>query len=378
MVLKTPTGDVRLDANRQAIGTTFVTEVVKDSQGNLFNKVNRKVDNVEQTLGMSQGRVQDRFARRARLPVNWTPPVAAAPLPPRGATPAARQSRFRGVRSMRVVRGVGDATAARRGRPHPRGGRCRGASALASNDALRLDGVTRAFGALRAVDEVSLSVAAGQKYAILGSNGAGKTTLFNAITGDFPPTAGRIYFFGEDITELPPHERIRKGLRRTYQSSLLFRDLTVRDNLFLAVRGVSNGRFAFRRAGAGHASSVATQDLLERARLTHLADELVANLAHGQQRQLEIGMALAGAPRLILFDEPAAGLSPAERRELVALLRSLPEHMSFVLIEHDLDIALSVTERVTVMHNGRVLKTGTPGEIENDAQVQAIYMGSKH
>ena len=251
-------------------------------------------------------------------------------------------------------------------------------SALASNDALRLDGVTRAFGALRAVDEVSLTVAAGQKYAILGSNGAGKTTLFNAITGDFPPTAGRIYFFGEDITELPPHERIRKGLRRTYQSSLLFRELSVRDNLFLAVRGVSNGRFAFLRARANHASTVATQDLLERARLTHLADELVANLAHGQQRQLEIGMALAGAPRLILFDEPAAGLSPAERRELVALLRSLPEHMSFVLIEHDLDIALSVTERVTVMHNGRVLKTGTPTEIENDAQVQAIYMGSKH
>ena len=266
-------------------------------------------------------------------------------------------------------------------RPAPASSRGAGGprvSALASNDALRLEGVTRAFGALRAVDEVSLSVAAGQKYAILGSNGAGKTTLFNAITGDFPPTAGRIYFFGEDITALPPHERIRKGLRRTYQSSLLFRDLTVRDNLFLAVRGVSSGRFGFLRPRANHASTVATQDLLERARLTHLADELVANLAHGQQRQLEIGMALAGAPRLILFDEPAAGLSPAERRELVTLLRSLPEHMSFVLIEHDLDIALSVTERVTVMHNGRVLKTGTPAEIENDAQVQAIYMGSKH
>jgi len=122
----------------------------------------------------------------------------------------------------------------------------------------------------------------------------------------------------------------------------------------------------------------ATDELLERARLSHIANELVANLAHGQQRQLEIGMALAGAPRLILFDEPAAGLSPAERRELVALLRSLPAHMSFVLIEHDLDIALRVTERVTVMHNGSVLKTGTPEQIEGDAQVQAIYMGSKH
>lgn len=263
-------------------------------------------------------------------------------------------------------------------RPAPAAGPGAPVSPLASSDALVLRGVTRAFGALRAVDDVSFSVAAGQKYAVLGSNGAGKTTLFNAITGDFPPTAGRIDFFGEDITELPPHERIRKGLRRTYQSSLLFRDLTVRDNLFLAVRGVANGRFSMWRPSAAHASRRATEDLLERVRLSHLAHEPVANLAHGQQRQLEIGMALAGAPRLILFDEPAAGLSPAERRELVALLSSLPGHMSFVLIEHDLDIALRVSERVTVMHNGRVLKTGTPSEIEGDAQVQAIYMGGRH
>jgi len=251
-------------------------------------------------------------------------------------------------------------------------------TALASNDALVLTNVTRAFGALRAVDDVSLSVAAGQKYAVLGSNGAGKTTRFNTVTGDHPPTAGRIQFFGEDITELPPYERIRKGLRRTYQSSLLFRELTVRDNLFLAVRGVASGRFSFLPARSRHASTLATQDLLERVRLSHIADEPVANLAHGQQRQLEIGMALAGAPRLILFDEPAAGLSPAERRELVALLKALPAHMSYVLIEHDLDIALRVVQRVTVMHNGRVLREGTPSEIEADAQVQAIYMGSKH
>ena len=249
---------------------------------------------------------------------------------------------------------------------------------LASSDALVLRGVTRAFGALRAVDDVSFAVAAGQKYAVLGSNGAGKTTLFNAITGDFPPTAGRIEFFGEDITALPPHERIRKGLRRTYQSSLLFRELSVRDNLFLAVRGVANGRFGIWRPAPSHPSRLATEDLLQRVRLDHIADEPVANLAHGQQRQLEIGMALAGAPRLILFDEPAAGLSPAERRELVALLRSLPSHMSFVLIEHDLDIALRVVEKVTVMHNGRVLTSGTPEQIENDAEVQAIYMGSRH
>jgi len=247
-----------------------------------------------------------------------------------------------------------------------------------SSEALVLENVTRAFGALRAVDDVSLSVLAGEKRAILGANGAGKTTLFNAITGDFPPTSGRIRFFGEDVTHMDPFERIRKGLRRTYQSSLLFRDLSVRDNLFLAVRGVANTRFSFRRTGKNHPSTLATQELLERGRLTHIADELVSNLAHGQQRQLEIAIALAGAPRLILFDEPAAGLSPAERRELVKLLTSLPSHMSFVLIEHDLEIALRVVEKVTVMHNGAVIKTGTPSEIENDAQVQAIYMGGKH
>jgi branched-chain amino acid transport system ATP-binding protein len=132
------------------------------------------------------------------------------------------------------------------------------------------------------------------------------------------------------------------------------------------------------RPRAAHASRVATQDLLERIRLTHIAGETVSSLSHGQQRQLEIGMALAGAPRVILFDEPAAGLSPAERRELVLLLGALPKHMGFVLIEHDLEIALKAVERVTVMHDGRVLKHGTPEEIERDPEVQSIYMGRKH
>jgi branched-chain amino acid transport system ATP-binding protein len=249
---------------------------------------------------------------------------------------------------------------------------------LASGDALVLEGVTRSFGALKAIDDVSFSVAAGERHAVLGANGAGKTTLFNAVTGDFPPTAGRVLFFGEDVTTMPPYERIRRGLRRTYQSSLLFRELSVRDNLFLAVRGVRNGRFAFLRPGGGHATQRATDELLDRVRLAHVKDDAVSTLSHGQQRQLEIGMALAGAPRLILFDEPAAGLSPAERRELVALLGAFPSHMGFVIIEHDLDIALRVAERVTVMHNGRLLRQGTPAEIEADTQVQAIYMGAKH
>lgn len=253
----------------------------------------------------------------------------------------------------------------------------RAATGFSSGNALELHGISRAFGALKAIDDVSFNVEAGQRYAVLGSNGAGKTTLFNTITGDFPPSRGRVLLFGEDVTDLPPWERTRRGLRRTYQSSLLFRDLSVRDNLFLATRGVSRGRFSLIRPRADAPSRKATDDLLEHARLSHLAGTLVSALSHGQQRQLEIGMALAGVPRLILLDEPAAGLSPAERRELVALLDALPRHIGYVIIEHDLEIALSVATQVAVMHNGRVLKHGTPHEIENDAEVQAIYMGGR-
>jgi branched-chain amino acid transport system ATP-binding protein len=245
---------------------------------------------------------------------------------------------------------------------------------IAQEQALVLEGVSRNFGALRAIEDVSLSVAAGERRAVIGANGAGKTTLFNVITGDFPATAGRVRLFGEDVTRHPPFERIRSGMRRTYQSSLLFRDLTVRDNLFLAVRGVTRNRYSFFRSR----NDATVEHLLQRVRLAPVADQLVSSLSHGQQRQLEIGMALAGAPRLILFDEPAAGLSPAERAELVALLGSLPAHMGFILIEHDLEIALRVVSFVTVMHNGRVLKHGTPAEIEADPEVQAIYMGGQH
>ncbi|MDR7095341.1 ABC transporter ATP-binding protein [Hydrogenophaga laconesensis] len=244
-----------------------------------------------------------------------------------------------------------------------------------SGHALELHGVSRHFGSLRAIDDVSFCVTAGQRYGVLGSNGAGKTTLFNAITGDFPTTAGRVVLFGEDVTALPPQERVRRGLRRTYQTSLLFRQLSVRDNLFLAVRGVAGGRLSLVRAARGGPSPHAVETLLSMGRLDTIADTLVADLSHGQQRQLEIAMALAGSPRLILFDEPAAGLSPVERRELVALLRGLPRHIGFLIIEHDLDIALTVTEQVTVMHNGRVLVHGTPDEIQANDDVHAIYMG---
>jgi branched-chain amino acid transport system ATP-binding protein len=248
----------------------------------------------------------------------------------------------------------------------------------ASAHALKLEGVSRTFGALAALDNVELTLQPAERRAVLGANGAGKTTLFNAITGDFPPTAGRVYFFGEDVTSLAPHDRIRRGLRRTYQISLLFLGLSVLDNLYLATRGVTRGRYSLLRPAADDASIEAARELAHVAHLDTVAHQPVAELSYGQQRQLEIGMALAGAPRLILLDEPAAGLSPPDRRELIAILRALPSHIGYIIIEHDLDVALRVVESVTIMHNGRIFKEGTPEEIEGDPEVQAIYLGSKH
>ncbi|MEZ5668979.1 MAG: ABC transporter ATP-binding protein [Alphaproteobacteria bacterium] len=244
--------------------------------------------------------------------------------------------------------------------------------------ALEASGLSRRFGALSAVEDIDLSIRAGERHAVLGSNGAGKTTLFNLISGDFPPSSGRIRFFGEDVTAMPVHERIRRGLRRTYQISQLFQGLTIFENLYLATRGVTRGRYSLRRGGANDAAHADTERLLHAVNLEDQRDVRVAELSHGQQRQLEIGMALAGAPRLVLLDEPAAGLSPAERRDLIAILTSLPAHIGYIIIEHDLDVALRVAERVTMMHNGRIFLTGTPAEIEANARVQEIYLRGAH
>ena len=249
---------------------------------------------------------------------------------------------------------------------------------VGATHALSLAGVGRTFAALVAIEDISFDVAAGERRAIIGANGASKTTLFNAITGDFPPTSGRVRFFGEDITDLPPHQRIRRGLRRTYQSAQLFGGLTVLDNLLLAVIGVTRRRFSVVRPGARDHASASARELAAHVHLDAVIDAPVATLSHGQQRQLEVGMALAGAPRFILFDEPAAGLSPPERRDLIQLLRMLPEYVGFIIIEHDLDVALQVVGAVTVMHNGRVIKHGTPDVIRDDPEVQAIYLGTRH
>ena len=244
--------------------------------------------------------------------------------------------------------------------------------------ALELEGVNRHFGALVALADINLTVRAGERRAVLGSNGAGKTTLFNAITGDFPPTTGRVRLFGEDVTDLPVHERIRRGLRRTYQISLLFHGLSVIDNIYLSCRGINRRRMSLRRPSRDDSTMQAAETLLEAVHLTEARDLVVEELSHGQRRQLEIALALAGAPRLVLFDEPAAGLSPSERSDLIDILQSLPDHIGYIIIEHDMDVALRVAGSVTMMHNGRIFKEGTPEEIENDHEVQQLYLGSGH
>lgn len=245
-------------------------------------------------------------------------------------------------------------------------------------NALELRGVTKMFGALAALTDVTMSVAPGERRAVLGSNGAGKTTLFNCVTGDFLPTSGSIRLFGEDVTTFPAHERIRRGLRRTYQISLLFNGLSVLDNVYLACRGVSRGRLSFLRPRRNSALLVAAEELVEAVHLAEVRNTLVAELSYGQQRQLEIALALAGAPRFVLLDEPAAGLSPSERRELIDILINLPSHIGYIIIEHDMDVALRVSDQVTMMHNGRIFKEGKPAEIEQDPEVQELYLGGGH
>jgi branched-chain amino acid transport system ATP-binding protein len=265
-----------------------------------------------------------------------------------------------------------------RGKERPLSSIAERITAAGTGNAIELRGVSRYFGALAALSDVTLSVRPGERRAVLGSNGAGKTTLLNCVTGDFPPTSGSVRFFGEDVTTLPPYERIRRGLRRTYQISLLFPRLSVRDNVYLACRGVSRGRFAFLHTRASDPIMQSVIDLISLVHLEAMAERLVGELAHGQQRQLEIALALAGAPRFILFDEPAAGLSPNERADLVAILTALPAHIGFIIIEHDMDVALRVVESVTMMHNGRIFKEGAPREIEADPEVQQLYLGSGH
>ena len=242
--------------------------------------------------------------------------------------------------------------------------------------ALRLDNLCRAFGGLQAVDGVTLEVRPGERRALIGPNGAGKTTLFNLISGALPPTSGRISLFGQDVTDAPAHRRAALGLARTFQITNLFPDLTVRENCLLAIQAHTRSRFAMLRpVGLFDDLQTRARATLEAVGLTGIVDAVVRNLSHGEQRQLEIALALAGRPRLLLLDEPTAGLSPAESRLMAGLLARLDPAITVLMIEHDMDIALELSPHVTVLHYGCVIADGSRDEVRVDPQVREIYLG---
>jgi branched-chain amino acid transport system ATP-binding protein len=226
------------------------------------------------------------------------------------------------------------------------------------------------------VDGVSLEVAPGERRAVIGPNGAGKTTLFNAITGVIRPSQGRVLFEGRDITRAAPHRRARLGLARTFQITNLFPNLTVAENVMLAIRGLSPRKYALFGAAEPLAEEQARADeAVGLARLGERHGVLVRELSYGEQRQLELAMALVSRPRLLLLDEPAAGLSPAERGVTAEIIRGLPRDLTMILIEHDMDLALGLVDRVTCLHNGRVLVEETPEAIRRNEAVQEVYLG---
>lgn len=243
--------------------------------------------------------------------------------------------------------------------------------------ALSVKGVTKRFGGLVAVRDVHMDIPLGERRALIGPNGAGKTTLFNVIAGDLPASAGQIHVFGQDVTHMAAHQRVQYGLRRTYQTSALFQQLTVAENLYLGVLGP-------KRKGHFNLLGVAKNDqagmervfqISESVRLSERSASKVSDLSHGERRQLEIGLAIAHEPRLIMLDEPAAGLSIDERKVVMGLMNSFDRNISLLLIEHDMEVALTIGERVTVLHEGQIIAEGTPSEISNNSLVQEVYLG---
>jgi len=241
---------------------------------------------------------------------------------------------------------------------------------------LRLADVRVAFGALAAVDGVSLEVARGERRAIIGPNGAGKTTLFNSIAGEQRVTSGSVWLDGHDVTRLGTARRARRGVGRTFQITTLFGHLSVEENLRLAVRGRSKRKLSFLGPGeCTAAESEAVESGLAAGGLAARRASPVRELSHGEQRQLELQLALASRPELLLLDEPAAGLSPAERVSMARIIRELPRTLTLVLIEHDMDLALGLVDRVTCLDHGRILTEGDPASIRSNAKVQEVYLG---
>ena len=241
---------------------------------------------------------------------------------------------------------------------------------------LEVSRLAKSFGALRATDQVDLAVNPGETHAIIGPNGAGKTTLIGQLAGNLLPDAGTIRFSGEDITRLPAHARSRRGLSRSFQITSIYRDFTALENVALAVQAHAGHSFRFwRSARADRALTGPAMEFLSKVGLAGSAGTLGANLSHGEQRQLEIAMALAGKPRLLLLDEPVAGMGIEESQRMIAFLGGLKGTTTIVLVEHDMDAVFTLADRISVLVYGRIIATGAPADIRANPEVQKAYLG---
>jgi len=247
------------------------------------------------------------------------------------------------------------------------------------NDALlHVDGLCKSFGALRATDQVSFEVRQGETHAIIGPNGAGKTTLIGQLAGNLRPDAGTIRFAAEDITALAAPARSRRGLARSFQITSVYRDFSALDNVTLAVQAHAGSSFRFwRPARSDESLRTPARAILAEVGLGERADVLAANLAHGEQRQLEIAMVLATKPRLMLLDEPMAGMGTDESRRLVRFLANLKGRQTIVLVEHDMDAVFALADRISVLVYGRIIATGSPAEIRANPEVRSAYLGEE-
>jgi branched-chain amino acid transport system ATP-binding protein len=242
---------------------------------------------------------------------------------------------------------------------------------------LELKDLSKTFGGLRAVRGVSLTIMPGERKAIIGPNGAGKTTLFNLISGIFPATSGQVLLFGRDVTSWPSHRRAALGMARTFQVTSLFPRLTVLDNVLLAIKGRQTSKFVMWRFLSSYRDVYdKAHGLLERAAFLDRKDTEVRYLSHGEQRQLEIVLGLAGDPDILLLDEPAAGLSSGESAEMAQFLQKLDQSIALLLIEHDMDIVFEVAGDISVLHFGEILESGSAARIRSSAKVQEIYLGT--
>ena len=241
---------------------------------------------------------------------------------------------------------------------------------------LEVAGLRKAFGALRATDGVDFEVHEGETHAVIGPNGAGKTTFIKQLSGELRPDAGTIRFAGEDITGQPWHRRSRRGLARSFQITSIYRDFSALDNVALAVQAHAGHSFHFWHAARDDRSLTDPAiQILERIGLHNRKDVLAANLSHGEQRQLEIAMVLASRPRLMLLDEPVAGMGTDESQRMIELLAGLKGEKTVVLVEHDMDAVFSLADRISVLVYGRIIATGTPAEIRANAEVRSAYLG---